>query len=161
MWHYEEEEAPEYEEGKTDYTNRQLELMADEMLRSDSRAEMCRVCKERGEETGKARTEQQFGEDGQPIADDLGGFLYLVFPEYVCENKHKWYKGEGVARGIGGDNPILFEEHIQSRRRREIYTNQGTPDPEIVSGIYNRIHKDGRKVNSEEQRRKNGASFYR
>src|SRR4051812_22725143 len=77
MWHYEEEEAPEYEEGKTDYTNRQLELMADEMLRSDSRAEMCRICKERGEETGKARTEQQFGEDGQPIADDLGGFLYL------------------------------------------------------------------------------------
>lgn len=67
----------------------------------------------------------------------------------------------GNKRGIGGENPILFYAHLQARRRREIQPANGVPDPSIVQGIYNRTHKDGRKVNSEEQRRKNGASFYR
>lgn len=91
----------------------------------------------------------------------MGVPLQLAFPEFGCLNGHKWFQGEGAVRGIGGDNPILFEEHFQSRKRREIYTTVGTPDPNIVVGIYNRTHPQGRKVNSEEQRKKNGASFFR
>lgn len=67
----------------------------------------------------------------------------------------------GKRRGIDGENPILFAEHEYARKRREIFTESGTPDPSLVSGIYNRTHPQGRKVNSEEQRRRNGASFYR
>lgn len=161
MYFFQEEETPEYEEGKTDYTSRQMELMADDMLRQDARTELCRKCDQRGDETGKVLTHRQVDEDGNEIQDAEGNPLILDFPEYVCKNNHKWYKGEGLARGIGGDNPILFEEHLQSRRRREIFPANGTPDPSIVAGIYNRTHPQGRKVNSEEQRKKNGASFFR
>lgn len=153
MWNNH-EEAPEYVEGQ-EYSQRELVLMADDLLRDDARAELCRDCKERGTETGyiEHQTQSPTDAEGHPLSID--------FPEYGCENGHKWYKGEGLARGIGGDNPILFEEHLQSRRRREIYTQIGTPEPEIVSGIYNRVHPQGRKVNSEDQRKRNGASFYR
>lgn len=153
LWKHE-EEAPAYEEGGT-YTNRQLELMADEWLRQDARSEICRECKGRGDATGAVRSE------GQSVTDGEGNELFIEFPEYVCKNGHTWFQGEGDARGIGGDNPILFEEHLQSRRRREIFPTSGTPDPSIVAGIYNRVHPQGRKVNSAEQRTKNGASFYR
>lgn len=129
--------------------------MADALLREDARAELCRECKKRGTETGRIEHAQQ------KVKDAEGHELTIDFPEYMCENNHTWYKGEGLARGIGGDNPILFEEHLQSRKRREIYTTIGTPEPEIVSGIYNRVHPQGRKVNSEDQRKRNGASFYR
>lgn len=156
MYFFEEEETPEYEEGKTDYTDRQLELMANAMLRDDSRAELCKVCKKRGDETGNVESRIQEG-----VTDGSGNSLSLDFPEYKCKNGHQWFKGEGLARGIGGDNPILFEEHLQSRRRREIFPANGVPDPSIVAGIYNRTHPQGRKVNSDEQRRKNGASFFR
>ena len=64
-------------------------------------------------------------------------------------------------RGIGGENPILFEEHVYSRKRREIYNQNGTPDPNIASGIYWRAHPQGRKITTPEQRKKNGASWYR
>lgn len=67
----------------------------------------------------------------------------------------------GKERGIGGEDPILFEDHLYQRRRREIQCASGTPDPEIVAGLYNRQHPQGRKVNSPEQRSKNGASYYR
>lgn len=67
----------------------------------------------------------------------------------------------GKQRGIGGKNPILFAEHEYARRRREIYNSLGVPDPEIVSGLYNRTHPAGRKVNSPEQRKASGASYYR
>lgn len=74
---------------------------------------------------------------------------------------------------IHGENPILFEEHLYNRRRREILVTSGTPDE--IQGlddergihrgdgqkIFNRTHPNGRKVNSEHQRRKNGASYYR
>jgi hypothetical protein len=74
---------------------------------------------------------------------------------------------------IHGENPILFEEHLYNRRRREILVTSGTPDD--IQGlddergihrgdgqkIFNRTHPQGRKVNSEHQRRKNGASYYR
>jgi hypothetical protein len=146
---------------KKDYKFSELEELADSLLREDSRAEVCRVCDEsgvsgvRGQETGKVKPVAQEATDGS------GTQLVLIYPEYLCENGHTWYKGEGKMRGIDGDNPILFEEHFQSRKRREIYTSVGTPDPSIVAGIYNRVHPQGRKVNSEEQRKKNGASFYR
>lgn len=154
MWK-QEEETPEYVEGAS-YTGRQMELMADALLRDDARAEICRECKCRGNATGEIRTECQEG-----IRDDAGNELYLEFSEYRCDKGHSWYQGEGEARGIGGDNPILFEEHLQSRRRREIFPTNGVPDPSIVAGIYNRVHPQGRKVNSAEQRSKHGASFYR
>lgn len=67
----------------------------------------------------------------------------------------------GKPRGIGGEDPILFEEHLYSRKRREIYNQNGTPDPNIASGIYWRAHPQGRKITTPEQRKKNGASWYR
>lgn len=156
MSYFEEEETPEYEEGKTDYTGRQLQLMADEMLREDARSELCRECGERGTETGNVESRLQHG-----IQDAEGNALSLDFPEYRCDKGHIWFKGEGEARGIGGQDPILFEEHLQSRRRREIFPANGVPDPSIVAGLYHRTHPQGRRVNSPEQRKKNGASFYR
>lgn len=137
------------------YTPGQLDEIASQLLRDDARTELCRECGQPGEPTGGSKTVQEGLVDGE------GHELALKFEEIQCENGHTWFPGEGQLRGIGGDNPILFEEHFQSRKRREIYTAQGTPDPSIVSGIYNRIHPQGRKVNSEEQRKRNGASFYR
>lgn len=72
--------------------------------------------------------------------------------------KH-WHKKHG----------ILFQEHYESRKRREVFTGTGdTPDAVITASLskdgqtmYNRTHPQGRKVNSEKQRRDNGASFYR
>lgn len=159
--YWQEEETPEYEEGKNDYSNRQLELMADDLLRGDARSELCRECKQRGDETGNNQRVPQTDEEGNSIIDGEGHPLIIIFPQFKCKNGHIWYKGEGLARGIAGDNPILFEEHLQSRRRREIFPSNGVPDPSIVAGIYNRTHPQGRKVNSEEQRKKNGASFFR
>jgi len=72
---------------------------------------------------------------------------------------------------------ILFPEHIYTRQRREIGNSSGVADPTLTASlqdkqkpgrhtgdgqaIYNRTHPRGRKVNSEQQRRDNGASFYR
>jgi hypothetical protein len=156
----EEEVTKDIEPGE-DYNNRQLEAKADLWLREDARSEICRECGERGAETGFLKDMPQFTPEGEPLTDSRGRQLKLEFPEIKCSNDHSWFQGEGQARGIGGDAPILFEEHFQSRKRREIYTSLGTPDPSIVAGIYNRTHPQGRKVNSDEQRRKNGASFFR
>lgn len=135
------------------YTNTELNAIADAILKEDARCEMCRECGKKGTETGNSQREMQ------PLED--GGALLVEFKEYACDTKHKWYQGEGSVRGIGGENPILFEEHIIQRKRREIFCTDGIPDPNIVSGIYNRSHPQGRKINSEEQRKKNGASWYR
>lgn len=71
----------------------------------------------------------------------------------------------GKPRGIGGEDPILFAEHLYARKRREIYPTSenanGVVDPSVQQGMFNRQHPQGRKVNSDEQRRKNGASYYR
>lgn len=151
----EEPEPVEYVEGKLDYTKGELGQLADDFLREDARTEICVKCGERGEKNGHTKPVEQ---DAKDKADQK---LVLEFEQYECPAGHTWYEGEGKVRGIGGDNPILFEEHFQSRRRREIYTSLGTPDPSIVQGIYNRTHPQGRKVNSLEQRRKNGASYFR
>ena len=153
---FEEEEpvTPEIEEGVS-YTNRELEAKADAWLREDARSELCRTCETLGEENGIVERQEQDAED------KTGHRVVLEFKQFECPNGHTWFEGEGKVRGIGGENPILFEEHFQSRKRREIYTSAGVPDPNIVSGIYNRTHPQGRKVNSLEQRRKNGASYFR
>ena len=75
----------------------------------------------------------------------------------------------GKKKGIGGDNPILFEEHLYARRRREIQTEAGVPDPAYTRDprfphqipMYNRQSPHGRKVNSEKQRKEGGASYFR
>lgn len=149
-----------YEEGK-DYRAWELEQIATNILRADTRRELCRQCDEYGDETGHIESQPQFNDDDSPLVDQEGQQLYVDFPELQCNNGHVWYKGEGKARSNSGENPILFEEHLKNRQRREIYTTVGTPDPGIVAGLFNRTHPQGRKVNSADQRRKHGASFYR
>jgi hypothetical protein len=149
-----------YEEGK-DYSNWEMEQIADNLLKADSRRELCRQCDEYGDETGHIESQPQEHPDGAPLVDETGAQLYVDFPELRCKNGHIWYVGEGKARGNKGDNPILFKEHLKNRMSREIYTTVGTPDPEIVSGLFNRTHPQGRKVNSADQRKRHGASFYR
>lgn len=152
---YNQEEVSTEIDPQKKYTPSQLDEIASAILREDSKTELCRECGTQGQSTG-------FTESiSEEIEDENGNKLTLKFEEYLCPNGHSWYPGEGQLKGIGGDNPILFEEHFQSRKRREIYTAQGTPDPSIVSGMYNRTHPNGRKVNSPEQRKKNGASFFR
>ena len=107
---YNKDERIEFDADKKDYTARELEQLANQVLRDDARSV--------DEETGKER-------------------------------------------GIGGKDPILFEEHLYQRQKREILNENGVPEPGLVSGIYYRSHPEGRKVNSEEQRRRNGASYYR
>lgn len=160
-----EEVSTEIEEGR-DYRGWELNAIADQLLRDDSKREVCRKCDtdeklNYGDETGVIEPVALYDDEGTPKTDKAGNQLYAEVPELECSEGHRWYQGEGKERSIGGENPILFEEHLQQRRRREIYNTQGVPDPQIKSGIYNRIHPQGRKVNSAEQRKKNGASFYR
>jgi hypothetical protein len=157
----EEFDATQTLDPKVDYTGWQLEAMANQILRDDSKRELCRKCGEYGEESGEIEALPQADENGDPVTDNEGNTLFVDFPELVCGNGHRWYKGEGKARTIAGKNPILFENHLQDRRRREIYTSVGTPDPSIEQGMYNRTHPQGRKVNSKDQRKRNGASFFR
>lgn len=137
------------------YSSRELSEIADELLREDARSELCRECGKHGHATGAVTHTVQTLTDGE------GNLLLLDFPEFACKSGHVWHQGEGAVRGIGGKDPILFEEHFQSRRRREIYNSLGSPDPAIVSGIYNRAHPQGRKINSPEARAKHGASYYK
>lgn len=160
-WHkrFDPSEVPEYIEGKK-YTGRELDLMAESLLREDARKEKCRICTKFGALTGEAIIKDQFDKQGKPILDEAGKQLRVKFPEYVCENDHKWYKGEGKAKGISGKNPILFEEHIIQRKRREIMSNAGTVDPSIVEGMYFRSHPQGRKINNSKVRKEKGLGFY-
>ncbi len=153
------------EEGKN-YKGSELEAMADALLKDFAKRELCRECLEQdkreaeGVETGKVVPVPQFDE-GEPVVDEEGRQLIMDFPEISCDKGHTWFKGEGKARGNNGRDPVLFEDHLTQRRRREIYTAEGTPDPNIVSGMYNRTHPQGRKVNTEAQRKSHGAAFYR
>jgi hypothetical protein len=161
--YFKQEEEVEWEEGKTDYSNAQLEQLADQMLREYAKRELCRECLEEGEEeegqeTGHIEHIPQF-DKGEPVLDGEGNHLSLDFPEYTCTKGHTWFIGEGKSRTHSGKNPVLFEEHLIQRRKREIYTTEGVPDPNIVSGMYNRTHPQGRKVNTDKQRKSHGASF--
>lgn len=66
----------------------------------------------------------------------------------------------GKKKGLRGKDPILFEEHIYQRRRREILNQNGVPEPGLVQGTYWKSHPEGRKINSKEARAK-GAGWYR
>lgn len=149
-----------YDENKT-YTRPQLGLLADEFLKQDSRREFCRKCEQEGAKTGMMKFVLRVNKKGEPQIDEEGQNIYNEIPEYKCENNHRWFKGKGKRRGIDGANPILFEEHLIKRKKREIYCAAGTPDPSIESGLYNKSHPQGRKVNTKEDRQKHGASYYK
>lgn len=92
----------------------------------------------------------QFSLEGQFTPGQLDHFTDMILRADVrAGNKLK------------GENPILFQEHIKTRYKREIYNQNGIPDPSIQQGIFYRTHPEGRKVNSEEARKTHGASFYR
>ena len=62
---------------------------------------------------------------------------------------------------------ILFEGQLKKRQQREKHGKNGVVDDTITQAgspdgqrIYNRSHPEGRRVNSDEQRREHGASFY-
>lgn len=153
-----------FEEGRQ-YKGSELEAMADALLKNFAKRELCRICIDNdreveGQETGKIVPVPQFNKNGDPIIED-GRQRVVDFPEIACDLGHKWFKGEGKARTNAGRDPVLFKDHLDQRRRREIYTTEGTPDPNIVSGIYNRSHPQGRKINTDKQRREHGASYYR
>jgi hypothetical protein len=61
------------------------------------------------------------------------------------------------------DRPVLFWAQVRSRKRREILTDRGVPDPSIVQGMYWRTHPRGRAWWNYEERqddeKKHG--FYR
>jgi hypothetical protein len=173
----EDEEEKVFKEGDK-YSSEELIEFADKLLREDSNRELCRKCKEKndqsdflpyGTETGMIESVPQFTGDEDPLLDDEGNQLYLDFPELKCEKGHRWFQGEGQRRDIRGPNPILFESHLYNRKRREIYVEAGVPDPAFTmdrhgrptQGMYNRVHPEGRKVNTKDQRSANGASFYR
>lgn len=175
------EDSYEESDGRYDptkkYRPKELEELADALLREDANRELCRKCRDNdpesipyGHETGEVEWQIQLGKDGLPLFDTEGNTLYVAFPELRCEEGHRWYKGEGPRRDIRGKDPILFETHLYNRKRREIHVKDGIPDPAFTmdrwgkrptQGIYNRAHPQGRKINTPEQRAKNGASWYR
>lgn len=121
-----------------------------------------------GEETGHVEWKIQYDQENLPLLDEDDNAMYVGFPELKCEKGHRWYKGEGPRRDIRGRDPILFESHLFNRKRREIHVKDGIPDPAFtmdrwgkrpIQGIYNRVHPLGRKVNTPEQRTRNGAAF--
>ncbi len=154
--------------GKKDWTVSELEYIADQILREDSNAELCRICWESdkdslpyGKETGHVEWQLQLDEEDNVIINEQGDAVYVGFPEFVCDKGHRWYKGEGPRRNINGKNPILFESHIYNRKRREIYAVDGVIDPAYNMDrwgkrpehlMYNRSHPTGRKTNDATQR---------
>jgi hypothetical protein len=175
-----EEEVEEVFNPKGKYTNAQLEEWTNQILLEDVNRELCPRCKEDnknnpkkypneipyGTETGIVEAVPQFDKNGEPLVDENENQLYIDFPQYMCERGHRWYKGEGPRRDYKGPNPFLAKSHLENRMRREIQTALGTADPAYTlnknqqPGMYNRVGEGGRKQNTEEQRKKNGASFF-
>lgn len=166
------------------YTGKELEEWADKLLREDANRELCRLCKEAndalddpdpdylpyGTETGQVEWMPQYNKDGEPILDAEDNLLYVAYPELVCDQGHRWYKGEGPRRDIRGPHPILFEAHLYNRKRRELLATDGVVDPAFTmdrwgkrptQGLYYRSHPQGRKTNTPEQRKQHGAGFYK
>lgn len=70
--------------------------------------------------------------------------------------------------GATQDCKFLFQEHIEQRWRKEVRVESGTPDASITHSLspdghtmYNRQHPQGRRVNSDKQRKDHSASYYR
>lgn len=117
------------------YTPAQLDKIATAILRADAMREDCPTC----------QATEVNAQEKVP----------------TCANGHTWQRSQSNRRGARGDDPVLFEDQMISRKRREIYNVNGVPDPSIVSGMYNRTHPEGRRVNSDRQRKLNASSFYR
>lgn len=168
MWKKKRERVETKIDPSRNYSNMELNDIADQLLLDYAKEEYCGKCNENkrsatelGLKTGKFKRVMLKDREGVPLVNDDGNIMYANQPQYTCKKGHKWFQGEGYKRGNDGDNPVLFDTHLEQRRKREIYTANGVPDPEIVSGLYYRTHPQGRKVNTEEQRRKSGAAFYR
>lgn len=87
--------------------------------------------------------------------------LEQLADQFLRDDANSIDEETGKRRGIGGEDPILFAEHLYQRQRREILNENGIPEPGLVKGLYDRTHPEGRKVNSPEARAKHGASWYR
>ncbi len=85
--------------------------------------------------------------------------LEIIADQMLREQANEIEEETGKKRGLKGDDPILFYEHLRQRRRREIHSNSGMVDPSVVSGMYWRSDPSGRKVNNEAARKK-GAAWY-
>ena len=98
-----------------------------------------------------------------PEKAKAGGYtkseLEIIADQMLREQANEIEEETGKKRGLKGDNPILFYEHLRQRRRREIHSTSGSVDPSAVQGMYWRSSPNGRKVNSEEAR-KRGAAYY-
>lgn len=93
----------------------------------------------------------------------LGGYtkaqMEIIADQMLRDDANRIDPETGKKRGLKGDDPILFYDHLRQRRRREIHSTSGSVDPSVVSGIYWRSDPSGRKVNSPEARAK-GAAYY-
>ena len=85
--------------------------------------------------------------------------LEVIADQFLREHANEVDEETGKKRGLRGDDPILFYEHLRQRRRREIMSNSGSVDPSVVSGIYWRADANGRRINSAEARAR-GAAYY-
>lgn len=158
------------------FKDKEIEEVANAYIKKDANRELCRKCKEvdpeslpYGEETGHIEWQPQFDSNGKPLLDENENQLYIEFPELECDQGHRWFKGEGARRNVKGKNPVLLDSHLKMKEKREILAESGVPDPAYNKDrfgrpsqlMYNRSHPEGRKINSEDQRRKSGASYYR
>lgn len=104
-----------------------------------------------------------FDPEGDYTVSELDAFASQMLKEDIKQN--------------GNIRHVLLKDHLAARDRREIKVDATQIDGKITdllpksdrpvnaSGdgqmMYNRTHPKGRKVNSIEQRRANGASFFR
>jgi hypothetical protein len=84
---------------------------------------------------------RQYGYTGQQLED----YASMII----------WRGGEPVKHGV------LLPQHLKHRVRHEIYCGSGQPDPTFLQGMYWRVHVDGLRWNSEEDRKLKGRGFYR
>lgn len=116
--------------------------------------------------------EEEFTRNGFPVLHMSDSYLVKrLIPDYDPKLEFQYTRNElnYLAENMLLNDPKPFNEPpywlpvgiYMKRLKREIYTAAGTPDPSIVSGLYWRTHPNGRKVSSDEQRKKNSASFYR
>ena len=75
------EEGLEYEEDRHDYSNKQLNQLADDFLREDAKKEICRECEGEGKETGSHNPVSQ------KIEDEEGN----EYPMEIEENENLLY----------------------------------------------------------------------
>jgi len=148
-----EDDYEEYEEEEEEYvSDGYYDIVAESNVRKKKNGKKIVI------DLGKADGENLIIEEDERYTP---GELDLMADEILRAQSRSIDVETGKPKGIKGDAPILFEEHLYARKRREIYNQNGTPDPSINQGMFWRTHPQGRKVNSSDQRRKHGASFYR